>query len=45
MIKNIAGNMGNAFFEEVEPVAHLITSELLTYTYSKAVRKNAAKTV
>ena len=45
IIKNIALNLGNSFFEQVEPVAQLITSELLTYTYSRAVRKEATQTL
>ena len=45
IIRNIASNMGPAFFEQVEPVAKLFTEELISYNYSKAVRKNATKTL
>ena len=45
IIKNLAGSMGNAFFEQVEPVAQLLTTHLFAYAYSRAIRKLAAQTV
>ncbi|CDW84107.1 importin beta- [Stylonychia lemnae] len=45
IIKNIASNLGTGFFEQVEPVAQLISSQLINYTYSRAVRKIAIQTI
>lgn len=43
IIRNLAENLGKGFFEFVEPVANMITTELLAYNYARAVRKEAAK--
>jgi hypothetical protein len=45
IIKNLAHSLGTGFFEQVEAVANLIVGELLTYSYSKAIRKTAAQTL
>ena len=45
IIKNLSQSLGHGFFEWVEPVAQLIFKELFAYSYSKAVRKGAAKTL
>lgn len=45
IIKNLSQSLGNGFFEFVEQVANIIKTELLDYTYSKAVRKAATQTV
>lgn len=45
IINNLAANLGPAFFDYVELVANLLNSQLLTYSYSRAIRKLAVKTI
>lgn len=46
IIHNLAQNLGTSFFDYVEPVSQLLTTGgLMTYTYSRAVRKLAIKIV
>lgn len=45
IIKNLSQSLGNGFFEQVEPVANLIVTQLLNYQYSVAVRKAASQTL
>ena len=44
IVKNLAQSLGTGFFEQVEPVLKIV-GELLSYTYSKAVRKGACQIV
>ena len=43
IVKNLASSLGTGFFEQIEPVAQVLVSELLTYTYSREIRKKSSQ--